>query len=173
MFKYTSQEVFSLIWRHSTAPPTSPAYITLRWPLWCSTPPPRKTFKWNSLDSRQLRYRCCDSLLCTAPLLMVYNVTPRYHGCSNCSTVDHSTSIRDLQRHFTIAKETFSRNIFAQKTIQARKWMLVRKHRVRLFCVGCTQQVRHTTYKVWFGASVQQWWLLPPFFPFVAVLFAK
>jgi len=26
----TSQEVFSLIWRHSTASPTSPAYITLR-----------------------------------------------------------------------------------------------------------------------------------------------
>ena len=33
-------------------------------------------FQTNFARSRQLKYRCCDSLLCSAPLLMVYNVTP-------------------------------------------------------------------------------------------------
>ena len=59
----TSQEVFSLIWRHSTAPLTSPACITLRWPLWRSPPPPRKTLKWNSPDHDNwdivVVTRCC------------------------------------------------------------------------------------------------------------------
>ena len=32
---------------------------------------------------KTIEYRWCDSLLCAAPLLMVYNFTPFYHGCSN------------------------------------------------------------------------------------------
>ena len=63
----TSQEVFSLIWHYSTAPLTSPAYITLRWPLWRSPPPPLvKLFKWNSPDICDIVVvtRCCALHLC-------------------------------------------------------------------------------------------------------------
>ena len=59
-------------------------------------------FQMNFARSRQLSYRWCDLLLCAAPLMMVYNVTPRFHGCSNSTSVDHSMSMETSQRHFTI-----------------------------------------------------------------------
>ena len=57
-------------------------------------------FQMNFARSRQSRYRWYDLLLCSAPLLMVYNVTPRYHGWSNSTTVDHSMSMETSQRRF-------------------------------------------------------------------------
>ena len=59
-------------------------------------------FQMNFARSRQLSYRWCDLLLCSAPLMMVYNVTPRYHGCSNSTSVDHFMSMETSQRPFTI-----------------------------------------------------------------------
>ena len=59
-------------------------------------------FQMNFARSRQLSYRWHDLLLCAAPLMMVYNVTPRYHGCSNSTSVDHSMSMETSQRPFTI-----------------------------------------------------------------------
>jgi hypothetical protein len=53
-------------------------------------------FQTNFARSRQLRYRWYELLLCAARLLMVYNVTPWYHGWSHSSTVDHSTSMHGV-----------------------------------------------------------------------------
>ena len=64
-------------------------------------------FQMNFARSRQLRYRWYDLLLCSAPLLMVYNVTPRYRGCSNSTSLDHSMSMETSQRHFTIVSGAF------------------------------------------------------------------
>ena len=64
--------------------------------------------KFSRSRSRQLSYRWYDSLLCATSLLMMYNATPRYHGCSDSSTVDHSTSMETLSRHFLVAAGTFS-----------------------------------------------------------------
>jgi len=50
-------------------------------------------FQMNFARSRQSSYRWYDPLLCAAPLLMSYNLTPRYHGCSNSTNVDHSMSM--------------------------------------------------------------------------------
>ena len=86
--------------------------------------------------SRQLRYRCCYSLLCSAPLLMVYNLTPRYHGCSNSSTLDHSTSMETSQRHFMIVPGAFLGNVFDQKTRPTWERKSARVDRMWLFCVG-------------------------------------
>ena len=57
-------------------------------------------FQMNFAISRQSSYRWYDLLLCSAPLLMVYNVTPWYHRCSNSTTVDHSMSMETSQRQF-------------------------------------------------------------------------
>ena len=73
-------------------------------------------FQMNFARSRQLRYRLYDLLLCSAPLLMVYNVTPWYHGWSNSTSVDHSTSMETSQRHFTIVPGEFLGNVFDQDT---------------------------------------------------------
>jgi len=64
--------------------------------------------KFSRSRSRQLSYRWYDSLLCATSLLMMYNATPRYHGCSDSSTVDHFTSMETLSRHFLVAAGTFS-----------------------------------------------------------------
>ena len=50
-------------------------------------------FQMNFARSRPSRYRWYDLLLCSAPLLMVYNLTPWYHGCSNSTAVDRSMSM--------------------------------------------------------------------------------
>ena len=42
---------------------------------------------------------------------MVYNVTPWYHGCSNSTAVDRSTSMETPQRHFTIVSGAFLGNV--------------------------------------------------------------
>ena len=57
-------------------------------------------FQMNFARSRQLSCRWYDLLLCCAPLLMVYNVTPWYHGCSNSTRLDHSTSMGNLPTSF-------------------------------------------------------------------------
>ena len=67
-------------------------------------------FQMNFARSRQSRYRWYDLLLCSAPLLMVYNVTPRYHGWSNSTSLDHSTSMETSQRPFTIVSGAFLGN---------------------------------------------------------------
>ena len=51
-------------------------------------------FQMNFARSRPSRYRWYDLLLCSARLLMVYNVTPWYHGWSNSTTVDRSTTTK-------------------------------------------------------------------------------
>ena len=73
-------------------------------------------FQMNFARSRQSRYRWYDLLLCSAPLLMVYNVTPWYHGCSNSTSLDHSMSMETSQRHFTIVSGAFLGNVFDQDT---------------------------------------------------------
>ena len=69
-------------------------------------------FQMNFARSRLLRYRWYDLLLCAALLLMMYNVTPWYHGWSNCTAVDHSMSMETSQRHFTIVPGAFLGNVF-------------------------------------------------------------
>ena len=64
----TSQEVWSLIWYHSPALPTSPSYITLQRLLWRTTPSPRQTFKWTLPDQDNWDIvgttRCCAAHVC-------------------------------------------------------------------------------------------------------------
>ena len=86
--------------------------------------------------SRQLRYRWCDSLLCSASLLMVYNLTPWYHGCSNSTTVDHSTSMETSQRHFIIVPGAFLGNVLTKVTRPTWERKSARVDRTWLFCVG-------------------------------------
>ena len=69
-------------------------------------------FQMNFARSRQLRYRWYDLLFCAARLLIVYNVTPWYHGCSNSTTADHSTSMETPQRPFTIVPGAFLEKCF-------------------------------------------------------------
>ena len=64
-------------------------------------------FQMNFARSRPSRYRWYDLLLCAAPLLMVYNVTPWYHGWSYSTSLDHSTSMETSQRQFTTVSEHF------------------------------------------------------------------
>ena len=68
----------------------------------------------NFARSRPSRYRWYDLLLCSAPLLMVYNVTPWYHGWSYSTSLDHFTSMETSQRHFTIVSGAFLGNVFDQ-----------------------------------------------------------
>ena len=90
-------------------------------------------FQTNFARSRQSRYRWYDLLLCAAPLLMVYNVTPRYHGWSNSTSVDLSMSMEISQRHFTIVSGAFLGNVFDQDTRRPWERRSIVHHRQRLF----------------------------------------
>ena len=90
-------------------------------------------FQMNFARSRQSRYRWYDLLLCAAPLLRVYNVTPWYHGCSNSTSVDRSTSMEISQRHFTIVSGAFLGNVFDQETRRPWERRSIGHHRQRLF----------------------------------------
>ncbi len=90
-------------------------------------------FQMNFARSRQSRYRWYDLLLCGAPLLMVYNVTPWYHGCSNSPRLDHSMSMETSQRHFTIVPGAFLGNVFDQDTRRPWERRSIVHHRQRLF----------------------------------------
>ena len=125
------QEVWSLIWHHSPTLPTSPSYITR--PLVVLHSSSSSNFQMNFARSRQLRYRWYDLLLCSAPLLVMYNVTPRYHGWSNSSTVDHSMSMETSQRHFMIVSGAFLGNVFDQDTRRRWERRSIVHHRQRLF----------------------------------------
>ena len=90
-------------------------------------------FQMNFARSRQSSYRWYDPLLCAAPLLMVYNLTPRYHGCSNSTRLDHSTSMETSQRRFTIVPGAFLGYIFDQDTRRQWERRSIVHHRQRLF----------------------------------------
>ena len=90
-------------------------------------------FQTNFARSRQSRYRWYDVLLCCAPLLMVYNVTPWYHGWSNSTTVDHSMSMETSQRPFTIVPGAFLGNVFDQETRRRWERRSIGHHRQQLF----------------------------------------
>ena len=90
-------------------------------------------FQMNFARSRQSRYRWYDLLLCAAPLLMVYNVTPRYHGWSNFTSLDPSMSMETSQRHFTIVPGAFLGNVFDQDTRRRWERRSIVHHRQRLF----------------------------------------
>ena len=90
-------------------------------------------FQMNFARSRQLRYRWYDLLLCSAPLLMVYNLTPRYHGCSNSTSLNRSMSMETSQRHFTIVPGAFLGNVFDQETRRLWERRSIVHHRQRLF----------------------------------------
>jgi len=123
---------------------------TLRYPPW------RRSTPSNDLKfsrSRQSRYRCCDSLLCASPLLMVYNLTPWYHGCSNSTTVDHFTSMETSQRHFMIVPGAFLGNVLNKESRPTWDQKSARVDRMWLFCVGWVVQVRHRRSLVWFRAT--------------------
>ena len=105
-------------------------------------------FQMNFARSRQSSYRWYDLLLCCARLLVMYNVTPWYHGCSNSTSVDHSMSMETSQRHFTIVPEAFLGNVLDQDTRRRWERRSIGQHRMWLFCVGCAVQVRHRRYEV-------------------------
>ena len=90
-------------------------------------------FQMNFARSRRSRYRWYDLLLCCARLLMVYNVTPWYHGCSNSTAVDRSTSMEISQRHVTIVLGAFLGNVFDQETRPTWERRSIVQHRQRLF----------------------------------------
>ena len=90
-------------------------------------------FQMNFARSRQLRYRWYDPLLCSAPLLVVYNLTPRYHGWSNSTSVDRSMSMETSQRHFTIVPGAFLRNVLDQETRRPWERRSIGHHRQQLF----------------------------------------
>ena len=69
-------------------------------------------FQMNFARSRQLSYRWYDLLLCSARLLMVYNVTPWYHGWYNSATVHHFMAMETSQRHFMNVSGAFLGNVF-------------------------------------------------------------
>ena len=89
-------------------------------------------FQTNFARSRPLRYRWYNVLLCAAPLLMVYNVTPQYHVCSNSTTVDYSMSMETSQRPFTIVPGAFLGNVFDQETRRTWERRSIGDHRQRL-----------------------------------------
>ena len=90
-------------------------------------------FQMNFARSRPSRYRWYDLLLCAAPLLMVYNMTPWYRGCSNSTRLDHSMSMETSQRHFTIVSGAFLGNVFDQETRRPWERRSIVHHRQRLF----------------------------------------
>ena len=89
-------------------------------------------FQTNFARSRPSRYRWYDLLLCAAPLLVVYNVTPWYHGWSNSTTVDHSMSMETFQRPFTIVPGAFLGNVFDQETRRPWERRSIVHHRQQL-----------------------------------------
>ena len=93
-------------------------------------------FQTNFARSRHLRYRWYDLVLCSVSLLVVYNVTPWYHGCSNSTSVEQSTSMETSQHHFTIVPGAFLRNVFDQDTRRPWERRSIGNHRQQLFCVG-------------------------------------
>ena len=90
-------------------------------------------FQMNFARSRQSRYRWYDLVLCSAPLLVVNNVTPRYHGWSNFTSLDHSMSMETSQRHFTIVSGAFLGNVFDQETRRPWERRSIGNHRQQLF----------------------------------------
>ena len=90
-------------------------------------------FQTNFARSRQSRYRWYDLLLSSACLLMVYNVTPWCHGCSNATAVDHSTSMETPQRPFTIISGAFLGNVFDPDARRRWERRSIVHHRQRLF----------------------------------------
>ena len=90
-------------------------------------------FQTNFARSRQSRYRWYDLVLCSAPLLVVNNLTPRYHGWSNFTSLDHSMSMETSQRHFTIVSGAFLGNVFDQETRRPWERRSIVHHRQRLF----------------------------------------
>ena len=90
-------------------------------------------FQTNFARSRQSRYRWYDLVLCSAPLLVVNNLTPRYHGWSNFTSLDHSMSMETSQRHFTIVSGEFLGNVFDQETRRPWERRSIVHHRQRLF----------------------------------------
>ena len=90
-------------------------------------------FQMNFARSRQSRYRWYDLLLCSAPLLVMYNVTPWYHGWSNSTSLDHYMSMETSQRHFTIVPGAFLGNVFDQDTRRRWERRSIVHHRQRLF----------------------------------------
>ena len=90
-------------------------------------------FQMNFARSRPSRYRWYNLLLCCARLLMVYNVTPWYHGWSNSTAVHHSMSMEISQRHFTIVSGAFLGNVFDQDTRRLWERRSIVHHRQRLF----------------------------------------
>ena len=93
-------------------------------------------FQTNFARSRQLRYRWYDLLLCCARLLMVYNVTPRHHGCSNSTSLDQSTSMETSQHHFTIVPGAFLGNFSDQEMRPTWERKSARVDRTSLFRGG-------------------------------------
>ena len=78
----------------------------------------------------------CHRSFVNVPLLMVYNLTPWYHGCSNSATVDHSTSMETSQRHFMIVPGAFLEKVLDQETRPTWERKSARVDRMWLFCVG-------------------------------------
>ena len=93
-------------------------------------------FQMNFARSRPSRDRWYDLLLCAVPLLMVYNLTPWYHGCSNSSTVDHYLSMETPQRHFMIVLGAFLGNVFDQETRRPWERRSIGHHQQQLFSGG-------------------------------------
>ena len=90
-------------------------------------------FQMNFARSRPSRYRWYDLLLSAAPLLMVYNVTPWYHGWSNSTSLDHCMSMETSQRRFMIVPGAFLGNVFDQDTRRLWERRSIVHHRQRLF----------------------------------------
>ena len=90
-------------------------------------------FQMNFARSRPSRCRWYDLLFCPAPLLMVYNVTPIYHGWSNSATVDRFMSMEISQRHFMNFPGAFLGNIFDQETRRPWERRSIVHHQQRLY----------------------------------------
>ena len=90
-------------------------------------------FQMNFARSRHLSYRWYDSLLCSVPLVMVYNVTPWYHGWSNSTTVHHSNVHGDLPTSFYDRPGAFLGNVFDQDTRRPWERRSIVHHRQQLF----------------------------------------